>query len=136
MLPDVVYHWRIRHDGTSITQQRSSLRDLDDRFATKRLALASVDAYVAAPERAADPRASALREMFVDRVLAGDLHRYFAEIPGCDDVWWEQLRLGIAGIWGDRSLAHSGLLPADRAVGVLVQEGRREEAAAEIASRS
>ena len=39
-----------------------------------------------------DPRAAMLREVFVDRVLAGDLHRYFTEIPGCDDAWWDLLR--------------------------------------------
>ena len=93
VLPDVVYHWRIRRDGSSITQQRASLHDLEDRFATKQMALASVDAYVAA---SSDPRAADLRRVFLDRVLAGDLHRYFAEIPGCDDTWWALLRGGIA----------------------------------------
>ena len=77
VLPDVVYHWRIRHDGTSITQQRASLRDLEDRFATKRMALASVDAYVAG---VGDPGPRAA-EVFLDRVLAGDLHRYFPRSP-------------------------------------------------------
>jgi CDP-glycerol glycerophosphotransferase len=134
VLPDVVYHWRIRHDGSSITQQRASLRDLEDRFATKRMALASVDVYVA--EHAGDPRAATLQEMFLDRVLAGDLHRYFSEIPGCDDAWWDLLRSGIADLWGDRSLSHSGLLPEDKAVGVLVEQGRRDEAAARVTSRS
>jgi glycosyltransferase involved in cell wall biosynthesis len=128
VLADVVYHWRIRGDGTSITQQRSSLRDLDDRFATKRMALASVDAFVA--RRGNHPRAVALREVFVDRVLAGDLHRYFAEIPGCDDTWWDRLRGGIAELWGERSLTHSGLPPAHRLTGWLVEQGRREDAAA------
>ena len=127
VLPDIVYHWRIRHDGTSITQQRASLRDLEDRFATKRMALASVDAYVAA---STDPRAARLRQVFVDRVLAGDLHRYFAEIPGCDDAWWALLRTGIAGLFGDRSLTHSGLTPVHRLTGWLVERDRREEAAA------
>jgi CDP-glycerol glycerophosphotransferase len=132
VLADVVYHWRIRHDGSSITQQRSSLQDLDDRFVTKRMALATVDAYVAGhtAEHPDDPRAATLREIFLDRVLAGDLHRYFAEIPGCDDVWWELLVSGISGIWGGRSLEHSGLLPVDKEIGVLVQQGRRDEAAA------
>jgi glycosyltransferase involved in cell wall biosynthesis len=133
VLTDVVYHWRIRHDGTSITQQRSSLRDLEDRVATKRMALASVEAYVAESD---DPRAETLREVFVDRVLAGDLHRYFSEIPGCDDAWWDLLREGIAGLWGDRSLSHSGLLPEDREIGVLVEQGRRAEAAARVTSRT
>lgn len=127
VLTEVVYHWRIRHDGTSITQQRASLRDLEDRFATKRMALASVDAYVA---RSTDPRAAGLRQVFVDRVLAGDLHRYFAEIPGCDDPWWALLRTGIAGLFGDRSLTHSGLTPVHRLTGWLVEQDRREEAAA------
>ena len=130
VLAEVVYHWRIRHDGSSITQQRATLRDLDDRFATKRMALTFVDAYVADAAHAADPRAAALREVFVDRVLAGDLHRYFREIPGCDDTWWELLRAGITGLWGDRSLSHSGLLPDDKAIGLLVEQGRREEATA------
>jgi glycosyltransferase involved in cell wall biosynthesis len=127
LLADVVYHWRIRRDGTSITQQRGSLRDLDDRFATKRMSLHAVDAYVAG---SGDPRASTLRQVFVDRVLAGDLHRYFAEIPGCDDTWWSLLRSGIAGLWGDRSLTHSGLTPAHRLIGWLVEQDRRDDAAA------
>jgi CDP-glycerol glycerophosphotransferase len=127
VLAEVVYHWRIRHDGTSITQQRSSLRDLEDRFATKRMALASVDAYVAGTT---DPRAEDLRRVFVDRVLAGDLHRYFAEIPGCDDAWWALLRTGLADLFGERSLTHSGLTPAHRLTGWLVEQDRREDAAA------
>ena len=34
--PEVVYHWRIRTDGTSITQQRAAVEDLRDRWRTKR----------------------------------------------------------------------------------------------------
>lgn len=127
VLAEVVYHWRIRHDGTSITQQRASLRDLEDRFATKQMALASVDAFVAGSR---DPRAAELRRVFLDRVLAGDLHRYFAEIPGCDDAWWDLLRSGLAGLFGDRSLTHSGLTPAHRLIGWLVEQDRRADAAA------
>ena len=123
IVPDVVYHWRIRSDGTSITQQRSSLRDLRDRWTTKLSALASVEEYGA-------PKVTAI---FRDRVLAGDLHRYFAEIPGCDDEWWQLLRTGVLAIWGSRSLTHSGLLPVDRLVGWLVEQGRREDAAAVVA---
>ena len=127
VLADVVYHWRIRHDGTSITQQRASMRDLEDRFATKRMSLAEVEAAVSG---SADPRAPRLREVFVDRVLAGDLHRYFAEIPSCDDAWWDLLRSGIAELWGDRSLTNSGLTPVHRLTGWLVEQDRREDAAA------
>ena len=38
----VVYHWRIRSEGTSITQQRATVPDLADRWTTKRMTLASV----------------------------------------------------------------------------------------------
>ena len=118
MVPEVVYHWRIRTDGSSITQQRSSLADLRDRWTTKQLALASVEDY-------GDP---AVTEVFRDRVLAGDLHRYFVEIPGCSDAWWELLRTGLLAAGGGRSLVHSGLPPVHRLTGWLVEQGRREDA--------
>ncbi len=120
VVPDVVYHWRIRAEGTSITQQRSSLADLADRLETKRMALASVERYDS-------PRVT---RIFRDRVLAGDLHRYFTEIPGCDDAWWDLLQRGVQEMWGARSLVHSGLPPAHRLTGWLVEQGRRQDAAA------
>ena len=122
VVPDIVYHWRIRTDGSSITQQRSSLQDLRDRWSTKLMALRSVEEY-GAPK---------VTSVFRDRVLAGDLHRYFAELPGCDDEWWELLHSGVLSIWGARSLTHSGLLPADRLVGWLVEQGRRADAEAVV----
>ena len=123
VVPDVVYHWRIRDDGTSITQQRSSLTDLRDRVATKRMALASVRALGGAE----------VERVFVDRVMAGDLWRYFLEIPGCSDEWWTLLADGIAELWAGRSLVHSGLPPVHRLTGWLVEQGRRAEAASLMA---
>lgn len=121
VLPDVVYHWRIRDDGTSITQQRATVRDLADRWETKRSSLAAV---------VASPDAAAVRPVFLDRVLAGDLHRYFVLVPDCSDEWWELLVAGVRELWGDRSLVHSGLPPVHRLTGWLVEQGRREDAAA------
>jgi CDP-glycerol glycerophosphotransferase len=118
--PEVVYHWRIRTDGTSITQQRASVADLRDRWQTKQDSLASVRAH-------GDP---AVTRAFVDRVLAGDLWRYFALIPTGSTEWWELLREGVLAIWGEHSLAHSGLTPVHRLCGWLVEQGRREDAAA------
>ncbi len=120
VLSDVVYHWRIRDDGSSITQQRATVADLTDRLETKRMALSSV---TAAPESAA------IRPYFLDRVLAGDLHRYFVLIPGCTDEWWGLLESGVRELWGDRSLVHSGLPPVHRLAGWLVEHGRRQDAA-------
>ncbi|WP_370865113.1 glycosyltransferase family 2 protein [Nocardioides agariphilus] len=122
VISEVVYHWRIRRDGTSITQQRASLADLSDRLLTKRMALDAVQEYD-------DPGTSAY---FVDRVMAGDLHRYFVEIPDASDEWWLLLRQGIGDLWGEHSLVHSGLLPVHRLVGWLVEQDRREDAASVV----
>ncbi|MDQ4052762.1 MAG: glycosyltransferase [Actinomycetota bacterium] len=121
VLSEHVYHWRVRDDGSSITQQRASIDDLRDRWATKRMSLAAVEA---------SPDVEAIRQVFLDRVLAGDLHRYFALIPGCSDEWWRLLHRGIQELWGDHSLVHSGLPPVHRLTGWLVQQGRRVDASA------
>lgn len=120
VVPGTVYHWRIRDDGTSITQQRAQASDLSDRLRTKQMSLASVrqhgDAHV--------------ERVFVDRVLAGDMHRYFTEIPDCSAEWWGLLQQGVSDLWGERSLVHSGLPPVHRLCGWLVEQDRRDDAAA------
>jgi len=122
VVPDIVYHWRIRGDGSSITQQRASVPDLTDRILTKRMSLASVREY-------GEP---AVTGIFVDRVLAGDMWRYFLEIPGCPDEWWRLLRDCVVEFWGDHSLMYSGLPPVHRLVGWLVEQDRRCDATAVI----
>jgi CDP-glycerol glycerophosphotransferase len=122
VVPDIVYHWRIRHDGSSITQQRASVADLSDRLLTKRMSLDAVQEYD-------DPGTSAY---FIDRVMAGDLHRYFVEIPEASDEWWRLLVDGMHDLWGERSLVHSGLPPVHRLVGWLVERDRRADAEAVV----
>lgn len=119
VLTPVVYHWRIRTDGSSITQQRSSLRDLEDRLVTKRRTA----------ELVAAEGSPAVRAMVHNRVLPGDLHRYFREIPGCSDAWWELLREMVLEFWGEPSIALTEVPPAQRLLGWLVEQGRREDAA-------
>lgn len=118
VVPDVVYHWRIRDDGSSITQQRSSVQDLADRIVTKRMSLASVR----------ELGGPAVEEMFLGRVLTGDLWRYFKEIPGCSDEWWRLLHSGIDELWSGRSLLDTSLPPVHRLTGWLVQQDRRDDA--------
>ncbi|GAB4009285.1 hypothetical protein GCM10028772_25720 [Nocardioides ultimimeridianus] len=123
VVPDVVYHWRIREDGSSITQQRASTADLRDRWTTKRMSLASVRGYGSVP----------VTKTFEQRVLPGDLWRYFLQIPSCDDEWWALLVAGVREFWGTHgSLTASRLLPAHRLVGWLVEQDRRAEASAVI----
>lgn len=123
VLPDVVYHWRIRTDGTSITQQRASVPDLADRWLTKRWSLASVLEH-------GDP---AVTEPFVQRVLAGDMWRYFLEIPGASEEWWDLLVAGVREFWGDEALTGSTLPPVHRLCGWLVGQDRRADAERVIA---
>ena len=120
VLADIVYHWRIRTDGSSITQQRASVPDLEDRLATKRMTLEFVLAH----------GDDAVTEVFCDRVLAGDLWRYFSELPGAPDDWWALLRKMVLEFWGERSLVHSGLPPVHRLTGWLVEQDRRDDAVA------
>jgi len=118
VVPDVVYHWRIRTDGTSITQQRASIEDLQDRWATKRMSRQSVTDY----------GSDKVSKVFQDKVLPGDLHRYFQLIPGADDEWYGLLESGVREFFGARSLVHSGLPPVHRLTGWLVEHGRRDDA--------
>ena len=119
VLDAVVYHWRIREG--SITQTRaSSIKDLSDRWETKRQALASVREHGSAE----------VEEVFVDRVMAGDLWRYFLLVPGASQEWWRLLRGGVLELWGHRSLVHSGLPPVHRLAGWLVEQDRRADVTA------
>ncbi len=118
VIPDIVYHWRMRADGSSITQQRSSLADLEDRWATKRISRDLVTEY-------GSRKVSAV---FTDRVLPGDLHQYFVQIPGCDDEWYRLLEAGVRELFAARSLVHSILPPVHRLTGWLVEHGRRADA--------
>ncbi len=118
--PEVVYQWRVRHDGTSITQQRATVADLTDRWTTKRMALTSVEEYGVAT----------VTDVFRDRVLPGDLGQYFVHIPDCSDAWWDLLVTGVREFWGpERSLTGSTLPPAQRLTGWLVEQDRRADAA-------
>ena len=116
VLPGTTYLWRLR-EGSITRTRESSVQDLADRWETKRMSLASVRSHGSAE----------VEEVFVDRVLAGDLWRYFLLVPGASDEWWRLLRAGVLELWGRRSLVHSGLPPVHRLAGWLVEQDRRAE---------
>ncbi|MEZ0577785.1 glycosyltransferase family 2 protein [Nocardioides sp. MH1] len=123
IVPEVVYRWRVRDDGTSITQQRGTVADLTDRWTTKRMALASVAAH----------GDEAVTAAFRTRVLPGDMWQYFAHVPDCTDEWWALLVDGVRELWGEeRSLTGATLPPMHRLVGWLVEQDRRADASAVI----
>ena len=123
VIPDHVCHWRIHDQVTAATKHRASEVNLRDRFETKRMALAVVQAEGSAQ----------IEQTFVERVLPGDMWRHFEVIPEASQEWWDLLVSGVRELWGSHSLVRSGLTPVHRLCGWLVEQGRREEAAALMA---
>lgn len=114
-----VYLWRIRHDGTSITQGRADLDDLRDRFATKRSSLETVRSLGSA---------HVLRTFYLDGLMM-DMPVYFANIPGCDDAYWQMLHTEMRELWGGApSFAHATIPVAHRLTAWLVADDRRAQA--------
>lgn len=115
-----VYHWRIRDDGTSITQRRHELEDLRDRIVTKQLATEQV-------EQLGSP---AVKTVWYRQVLPGDLPQYFWQIPGCDAAYWRMLHEGVRTLWAEAPvpISASTMRTHMRVVGWLVAHNRRTEA--------
>jgi glycosyltransferase involved in cell wall biosynthesis len=117
--PRTGYLWRVREEGTSVTQGRSDLGNLQDRVTTKSATWDLVQ-QLGSPE---------VVRLFHDRVMPGDLHHYFDAVPTCDPEYWALLQAMVSDLWGrDASLADSELLPSHRVMGWLVEQDRRDDA--------
>ena len=115
-LPDPVYGWRVRQDGSSISQGRARLDDLEDRILTKRWSTALVREHTT----------TETQRVWFARVLPIDLWEYFRSVPGCSPEYWALLRSGLAEFWGpdtvpleelevpERQRRMAGLVAADR----------------------
>ncbi|MET1154077.1 CDP-glycerol glycerophosphotransferase family protein, partial [Arthrobacter sp.] len=88
IIQDTVYHWRIRQDGSSITQNKHSVRDLKDRLGV----VDSVSSLLIA-----EAGSDALLAWFT-RVLGSDLVPYYEQVPSADPDYWKTLHAGLAGI--------------------------------------
>ena len=119
-----VYFWRIRDEGTSITQGRRELDDLRDRFQTKRDSLALVKEH-GSPQ---------VLHMFYLDGLTMDMPVYFWHIPGCDDEYWRMLHTQMRDLWdGAPSFAGATIPVAHRLIAWLVVNDRRPEAEVAVA---
>ena len=88
-LVEPVYQWRVRDDGTSISQQRAQLSDLTDRWATKEWSLATVREHT---------EAGTVR-VFLRRVLPIDVWEYLRAVPGNTDQYAELVADGLDRLW-------------------------------------
>ncbi len=105
VLTETVYLWRVRDDGSSISQQRAHLEDLRDRLETKRWSTAVVR----------EETTPATQEVWFREVLPVDMAAYFRAVPGCSDEYWAMLREGVREFWNDATVpfhATGGFLSA------------------------
>ena len=121
VLSEPVYLWRVRSDGSSISQQRGDLRDLADRLLTKRWSTRTVR----------DHTSATTQEVWFGRVLPIDMWEYFRAVPGCSDDYWELLRAGTNEFWNQDTVPfeRTSLPLRQRLMGWLVGQGRRADLA-------
>jgi len=121
VLAEPVYLWRVRSDGSSISQQRDDLRDLSDRLLTKRWSTETVLASTTGPTQ----------EVWFGRVLPIDMWEYFRAVPGCSDDYWELLHAGTTEFWNPATVPfeRTSLPMRQRIMGWLVCQGRRSDLA-------
>jgi len=114
-----VYIWRVRGDGSSITQRRADLADLEDRLTTKRLTTDVVRTYGDAT----------VLDFWGRLALVGDLPVYFDQIPAADETYWQRLVAGLRELLEDFPPIETSMLRLpQRLVGWLVLEDRRADA--------
>ena len=115
---ETVYVWRIREDGSSITQRRSDLADLVDRVVTKR------DSHALVLRHAPDAQ-----QVWLADILPVDMGEYFRSVPGCSDDYWTTLRGAVREFWTPDTVPfEETLVPVQqRLMGWLVGQDRRDD---------
>lgn len=86
VLKRVVYTWVIREDGTSITQQKAKLADLQDRLAVMRNVAGIL-------------KENSTEEIFNEWLLKSvgfDLKPYYEQCPRTDDDYWDCISEGVS----------------------------------------
>lgn len=88
VLTDVVYSWRQRPDGKSITQGKGDLKNLQDRLKVAQ----SVSQLLLA-----DAEDEAV-QVWCQRLFGSDLTPYFDLVANRGDDYWETLQSGVSGL--------------------------------------
>lgn len=117
VLPDVVYWWRIREDGSSITQAKHLIEDLRDRLSVAGDVTALCEAEAPAPVAAG----------WFRRLLGADLLPYIEQIPDAGEEYWQLLRRGVRQLCAAGQPHLRDIDPQVRVLLHLTAEGRRED---------
>lgn len=125
VLSEVIYHWRIREDGSSITQNKTDINDLRDRVTAKH----RVSHILAA----AEPE---VYGFWLAKAMGFDLRPYFEQIPRTDVEFFDQLRecmTVLAGQMTPRLWRNVRMI--DRLPALAVLSGHRDDVGVAIARR-
>lgn len=115
-----VYLWRLREDGTSLTQNRDDMASLEDRF--RAIADAFAEIAAAAPD---------LRDALMWKTLAVDLKVFLRIYRQGSPDWQARLMARCVALLADLSDLHlAELHPAWAALYSLMAQGRLDEAEA------
>ncbi|MBD7994480.1 CDP-glycerol glycerophosphotransferase family protein [Arthrobacter sp. Sa2CUA1] len=125
ILTQLVYWWRIREDGSSLTQEKHLDEDLRDRLSVAR---AVTDLYAA--EAPADVLAHWHR-----RLLGSDLLPYLEQVPDASEEFWTMLHRGAAGLLTAGQPYLDGVDPQARVLLYLAAEGRRADLTRAVVDR-
>lgn len=124
VLQDVVCHWRIRDDESSITQQKSTMRDLTGRWAM-------LDELHEVMRDAP----AAVRQAWEAKVVGFDMRPYYEQVPRTEDDYWSFLQREVRGFLdmaGYERLAEVRI--ADRLLAAATYHGLRDDVV-ELVSR-
>jgi CDP-glycerol glycerophosphotransferase len=127
VLHEVTYRWFIRGDQSSITQQKSTLTDLQDRLTV----MTRVSDVLTA-------RASQRVVRYWEAKAVGlDLRAYYNEVPRTGTDYWDALRTGVRYVTGRMDESAWRLVDVqDRLMARLVEADARDDACTALVSRS
>lgn len=125
VLVGTVYHWRIRDDGTSITQNKSNPDDLRDRLIVKqRMSHILADADIST------------FETWLAKAIGFDLRSYFEQVPRTDADYFDRLREGMLPLAEKMSpRIWQKIRMVDRLPALAVLAGNRDDVAIAITRR-
>ncbi len=127
VLSAVTYDWRVREDGSSITQQKANPDDLADRLAVKGRVRQLL-------REQADPTTYAA---WLAKAIGFDLRSYFEQVPRTDLAYWTDLQRAAATLAQDLDVSDWTQIPiVDRLPTLAAVADRRDIVARLVTTRS
>lgn len=108
-LVETVYRWRFRDDGSSITQNKHSLEDLEDRLLVART-VRGVLRHKAT---------ESLLDTWYAKLLGDDLYWYMREVPRASEEFWTLLQGAVREFFFEATRNAIVSIPFDRRLHLL-----------------